>query len=123
MQHGLPDEETALRIEAALIDMLGLEVLTNEINGWRDKFQGRASLEEPQARYSGAVVIADSCTLIRINQLFRPGMSSDELYEATRGIWKVGSRRSGAKFALAVFRGVVWEVYEIGAWYAAGTTA
>src|SRR5437899_2218044 len=44
VQHGIPDEESALRIEAALIDMLGLKVLTNEVHGWRHKFLGRAIL-------------------------------------------------------------------------------
>ena len=63
------------------------------------------------------------CLLLRINKLYRPGMSDRELYEATRGIWKVGSRRADAMFALAVFRGVVREVYKIASWYPAGTLA
>ncbi len=123
VQHGIPDEDTALRIEAALIDMLGLEVLTNEVHGWRYKFLGRSSLSDLVGRYSRPLKISDPCILIRINKLYRPGMSERELYDATRGIWKVGARRSKAKFALAVFRGVVREVYKIESWHPAGTTA
>jgi len=123
VQHSIPDEETALRIEAALIDMLGLEVLTNEVHGWRYKFLGRSPLPDLVGRYSRPLKISEPCILIRINKLYRPGMSERELYDATRGIWKVGTRRSGAVFALAVFRGVVREVYKIESWHPAGTTA
>lgn len=53
--------------------------------------------------------------LIRIPQLYRPGMSREALYEATRGHWKVGPRRERAEFAMAVAGGIVREVYEIDA--------
>lgn len=49
-------------------------------------------------------------------------MSDEELYEATRGVWKVGPRREEAKYALAVHDGIVREVYEITEWQPAGTT-
>jgi hypothetical protein len=45
-----------------------------------------------------------------------------ELYEATRGTWKLGKRRKGARYAFAVFEGVVREVYEIEVWHRAGIT-
>jgi hypothetical protein len=35
------------------------------------------------------------------------------LYEATRGTWKLGERRKGARVAFTVFEGVVREMYEI----------
>lgn len=49
-------------------------------------------------------------------------MSSRDLYEATRGVWKLGRRREGAQVALAVQSGVILEVYEIHAWHPAGST-
>ena len=58
-----------------------------------------------------------------IPKLFRPGMSGQDLYEATRGVWKLGRRRKGARFAFAVESGIVREVYEIQAWHPAGSTA
>ncbi len=43
------------------------------------------------------------------------------LYEATRGIWVVGSRCQQAAYALAVYQGIVREVYKIEQWFPAGT--
>jgi len=60
--------------------------------------------------------------LIRISRLYRDDMSAEELYEATRGVWRVGPRRELAKYALAVHDGIVREVYEIAQWQPAGTT-
>jgi hypothetical protein len=50
-------------------------------------------------------------------------MSKRDLYEATRGVWKLDLQRaSKAKYALAIFEGIVCEVYRIGKWVAAGST-
>lgn len=69
-----------------------------------------------------AVQVIDPVVLIRIRQEYRPGMSAEALYEATRGVWVMGRRREGAKYAMAVYDGIVREVYEIDAWHPAGTT-
>ena len=66
--------------------------------------------------------IDDPVLLIRINKLYRYGMSPLELYEATRGVWCVGTRREQAQYALAVFQGIVQEVYEISRWFPGGAT-
>ena len=59
--------------------------------------------------------------LIRINQRYRHGMSARELYEATRGIWKLSpSHAEQASYAFAVFEGIVREVYAIDKWHPAG---
>ncbi|WP_423226795.1 LEM-3-like GIY-YIG domain-containing protein [Candidatus Amarolinea aalborgensis] len=122
LAHGLKDEETALRVEAAVIDALGLGSLTNQVRGWRSLEMGRMSLDELAAFYAAEpVTIVDPVILIRINQLYRRDMSPLELQEATRGIWKVGPRREGAKYAFSVFHGLVREVYEIHGWYPART--
>lgn len=123
LAHGLPDAKTALRIEAAVIDVLGLGTLTNQMRGWKSLQYGRVPLTELIDFYQRRrVSIREPSILIRINQLYRPGMTSVELYDATRGIWKVGPRRSLARLAFAVFEGVVREVYAIRAWFPGGTT-
>ena len=61
--------------------------------------------------------------LIRIARLYRPGMSDLELYEATRGVWRVGERRERAQLALSIVDRIVVEVYEIDAWHRSGATA
>jgi hypothetical protein len=61
--------------------------------------------------------------LIRVPQAYRAGMSDLALYEATRGVWKIGPRRDQVRYALAVYEGMVKEVYEIAHWQPARTTA
>jgi uncharacterized protein len=68
------------------------------------------------------ITVVDPAILIRINRLYREAMTEDELYDATRSCWKLGRRRTRAKYALAVFEGVVREVYEIAGWHEGGTT-
>lgn len=69
------------------------------------------------------VVVREKALLMTINQLYRSDMTADELYEATRGFWVLGRRRDKAEIALAVYQGVVREVYRIRAWHPAGTLA
>lgn len=123
LAHALPDEETALRIEAAVIDLLGIADLSNKVRGWRSVQLGRISLKELLMYYDAKPVdtIDAPVMLVRINRLYRHGMSDLELYEATRGVWKVGDRRKRVKFAFAVFEGVVREVYEVDSWHPAGS--
>ena len=66
--------------------------------------------------------IVDPVVLIRIPKAYRHGMSDIALYEATRGVWKIGPRRDKARYALAVYGSVVQEAYEIDYWQPACTT-
>jgi hypothetical protein len=52
-----------------------------------------------------------------INKLYRSNMTAEELYEATRGIWVVGTRRENAEYVMAVYLGIVREVYRIQKWH------
>ena len=123
LTHGLQNEETAFRIESAIIDLLGLGALTNQVRGWKSVQFGRLPLRELISYYAAEpVVIADAALLIRINRQYRHNMSPQELYEATRGVWRVGKRREDAAFAMSVFEGIVKEVFEIESWHPAGTT-
>ena len=123
LAHGLRDEETAFRIEAAVIDLLGLDVLTNAVRGWRSLQLGRIPLSELTMYYAAKPVDVEvPALLIRINRLYRHNMTPLELYEATRGVWKLGARCTKAQFAFAVFEGVVREVYAIESWHPAATT-
>jgi hypothetical protein len=70
---------------------------------------------------SDPVEFAEPALLIRISRLYLPTMSALELYEATRGVWVLGSRREQVRLAMAVFDGEVKEVYEIEGWQPAGT--
>jgi hypothetical protein len=123
LAHGLKDEETAFRVEAAAIDLLGLDSLANKVRGWKSLQTGRMTLDELMGYYKAEpVTVTHPALLIRVNQLYRHNMSPLELYEITRGIWKVGPRRSSVKLAMAVFEGIVREVYEVQEWSQALTT-
>lgn len=120
LAHGL-DADGAFRVEAAAIDLFGLPRLTNQRRGKKSVQLGRLSIRELVAHYRrNPVRIKHSSILIRINQLYRPAMSPVELYDATRARWRVGDRRNSVKYAMAVFEGVVREVYEITHWFPAG---
>lgn len=123
LAHGLGSKERALQVEAAVIDALGLLSLTNQVRGWRSSRYGRTPLEELIAHYRRRPVrIQEPSILIRITELYRPQMTASELYDATRASWKVGEKRQRAKYAFAVFEGIVREVYEIKEWLEAGST-
>jgi hypothetical protein len=122
LAHGLRNAEAAHRIEAAAIDLLGLSNLVNAVRGQGVKF-GRMPIQEVVAHYTRRKAeIREPCILIRINKLYRYGMTDAELYDATRAAWRVGPRRELAELALSVFEGVVREVYEITRWLPAGST-
>jgi hypothetical protein len=68
------------------------------------------------------VDVDEPALLIRVAVKYRQGMSADEIYEITRGVWRLGERRDRAEIALAVFDGVVRAAYCIGSWHPAGST-
>lgn len=124
--HGI-SEETAFRVEAAVIDLIGIEYLTNEQRGYHSSLYGRKEISALEALYSRKELkledITDNIILIKINQLYRNDMSVAELYDITRGVWRVNLENAQkAEYAFAVFAGVIMEVYTIAAWFPAGTT-
>jgi len=68
------------------------------------------------------LTVTEPALLIRIAKLFRPGMTPQQMYEATRGVWRLGPDKDAAEYALSIAEGVVQEVYSVGAWHGAGTT-
>ena len=58
--------------------------------------------------------------MFRISQSYREGMSPLELYEATRGAWRINGPVEMAEYVFAVYNGVVKEVYSIEAWHGSG---
>ena len=124
LAHGLRTEQEAYNIEAAAIGLLGLENLTNRVVGKDSLRFGRKGLLEREGYYAAKPVnITDPVILIRINQLYRHGMPTAELYDITRGVWVLSAERaSKMKYVFAVYEGVVREVYEPEKWMPALTT-
>ncbi len=108
-------------VEALAISLLGRPPLLNLVGGKFTMGFGRVSVGELLMRESAKPAkIREAFILFRINELYRSNMNARELYEATRGIWPLSLRRYKAKFAMAVYQGIVREVYQIDRWVPAG---
>lgn len=124
--HGV-DEETALKVEAAAIDLIGIENLTNRQRGHQSSMYGKIEVSLLESRYNSEELsledFDDNVMLIRINKLYRNDMNAYELYEATRAYWRVNIEQAKkAKYVLAVYYGMVLEVYEVTEWFPAFST-
>ena len=126
LAHGL-DEETAFKVEAAAIDLIGIENLTNQQRGYKSDKHGKIEVSTLDARYTEEDLkkedIIDNIMFIKINKRYRNGMSPLELYEATRGYWRLNVENAKkVDYALSVYEGMVLEVYEITEWFPALST-
>lgn len=122
--HGI-DEDVAFKVEAAAIDLIGIENLTNAQRGHHSSTFGKIEVGTLEARYSceelDADDIEDDVIMIKINQLYRNDLEPYELYDITRGCWRVNKEKAQkVKYAFAVYDGMVLEVYKIAQWFKAG---
>jgi len=126
LAHGL-DEETAFKVEAAAIDLIGIENLTNRQRGHESSVYGKIEVSTLDARYSHEELdpndVTDNIMFIRINKLYRNDMTPLELYEATRGYWKVNIEQARkVDYVLSVYDGMVLEAYAPAEWLPAKAT-
>lgn len=126
LAHGL-DEETAFKVEAAAIDLIGIDNLTNRQRGHESSVYGKIEVSTLNARYSHEELlpedVTDNIMFIRINKLYRNDMTPLELYEATRGYWKVNPDQAGkVDYVLSVYDGMVLEAYIPVEWMKAKST-
>lgn len=118
IRHGLTQKE-AFEVEAALIDYAGLASLTNQVLGFNSDERGKMTVAEIIEKYAAPEIeVMEPVLLIVVNRLYRKGMSAEELYAITRGDWVIGPRREKARYACAVYNGIVRAVYTIDKWYA-----
>lgn len=126
LAYGL-DEDTAFKVEAAAIDLVGFDNLTNQVLGHGARQFGRMHIDEVHGKLASHPVerFDHDCVLIKIRESYAEShrLDAQALYDATRGTWRVSldSARK-AKYALAVHNGIVREVYLIAQWLPAGST-
>jgi len=122
LRYGLSDSEARL-VEAASIDLIGKAKLTNLMAGQHEGSFGRITSQRVISMLTAKKVkVQHKAILITINKLYRSDMSKEELYEISRGIWVVGeASRNKVEYAMALYQGIVLEVYKIKQWYPAGT--
>jgi uncharacterized protein len=122
LRYGLSASEASL-VEAASIDLIGKTKLTNRISGHHESSFGRITSQRVVSMLTAKKIkVYPKAILLTINKFYRSDMSPEELYEVTRGIWKVGETRiNKVEYAMALFQGIVLEVYRIKQWHPAGT--
>lgn len=120
------DEETALKVEAAAIDLIGIENLTNLQKGHHSAMYGRIDVDELYNRFNRDELsredITENVMFIKVNG-YHYGMTDFQLYDQTRRSWKVNEDRvKRVEYAFAIYEGLVLEVYIIAGWFPAHTT-
>jgi hypothetical protein len=129
LRYGLDSEKTAFEIEAAIIDAIGIENLTNEIRG-HGILRGRRDVKEIERLHGSLPIkvstISEKCMLFFIQNTYSSTLTEPEIYDCTRQFWQGVSKYNrdnlDTKIALAIVEGVVVRVYSIAAWFSAGTT-
>jgi hypothetical protein len=124
LKYGLTDEQ-ALLVESTAIDLMDVEMLTNEVRGHGGNHGMRGRVEDIAATLGAEpLVIAEDHPVILINiaRAFRYGMSPQAIYDATRSAWKVGEKRHRPRYAFSVYARIVREVFIIVAWVPGGST-
>lgn len=117
-------EEEAFAAESALINLMNLgrsyKVLTNVVSGHRTLNEA-IKVETLEIEQGAETIyqkdIKDNLLAIKINTLYRRGMSQDEIYNAVRGYWHIAeSKLDNIDYVLAVYRGLVVGVFKPEAW-------
>lgn len=121
---GLSENE-AFAAESALINLLNhipYTCLTNEMSGHH--VHESLTAEEFELQY-GAIPLKEedikhSILVIKINKLYRKGMSEAELYDVVRGFWVASLKSIEArkvKYVFGVYNGLVVAVYKPDEWH------
>ena len=117
LRHGLT-EQASFEIEAALIDFIGMKNLSNLQGGHYSSDYGIKTHEEISAMYEAEKFNTDKAViLININKRYHREITDEELYQSTRKSWVIGERKKNAKYAIATYRGLTREIYEIHEWH------
>ena len=127
MVHGV-NEETAKKVEAACIDLIGIDNLTNKIRGYESIDYGKSEVNIIESKYSKKDElkledIKHKAIMFKITNTYKNGMKPHEIYDITRGVWKINLKKArNYKYAFAVYDSVIIEVYEIMEWFERGST-
>ena len=115
-------ETEALAVEQAVIDAFRADghALTNLVKGHESGRLGLASLPAVVARYGAAPcpAIGHPVIMVKIQRGWRADMNAKQVYDTTRGHWKIGADvRKRAQYCLGIAYGVVRGAYSINDWF------
>ena len=119
LRHGLKDENTALEIEAALIDFLGVNNLSNIQSGNKSSDYGIKSLNEISAMYKvEKLSTIEPILLLNLNAYYDRKLNEEQLYNVTKEHWPLNRNRlKKVKYIVSTYHGLTREVYTIDNWY------
>lgn len=111
-RHGIPTEQAAFEVEAALID--AYPGLTNAVGGHGSGVRGCMSAQQVEELYRLAEAQFPSAEKILLIIVNRSATDGKPLIEATAGDWKLNqSRAARADIVLAVVDGAIREAYRL----------
>jgi hypothetical protein len=126
VQHGLRDDEHAFQTESAVYGILkllneqpehGLFTLTNLIQPPTFEDFGLMSVDDVLAIYGEPAdrsLIPHNSVFIKPTELWRKGMSREDLWEATHGWWKLSEYRlKSIRYVFAIPNFVIRAVWEV----------
>ena len=121
---GLTENE-AFVAEATLINLLNRMPdikLTNEVSGHH--VHESLTTEEFELLYGAVPLkkedVKHSILVIKINKLYRRGMSEEEIYDSVRGFWNASLKtinEKQIKYVFGVYNGLIVGVYKPDAWH------
>lgn len=122
LRTGILDEVTAFVVEQAVIDAFAANhhPLTNLVKGHHSSDHGLATVNAVVARHRAPPTppIEVPLIMVKINRGWRPDMNDDEIYEQTRGHWKISEHvRREATYVLGVGFGVIRGAYKVDSWF------
>ncbi len=122
LRYGLSDD-TAKEVESAIIDFCNYSKridLTNLISAYHS--QTPMAVEDIETDLGAIKLYADdikdNLIVIKINQLYHNGMTTDEIKDCARGHWRIDSKRAlKADYLLAVYHGRIVGVFKDMEWH------
>lgn len=135
LRFGLENDATALEVEAALIDAIGLQNLTNRVRG-QGVVRGRYTAQQLNLLFAtkpfASEQLQERAIVFFVHQTYSPTMSQMEIYDCVRQYWtdvaeatRIRDPETGelpVRLALGLVDGVVVGAYQIAGWFPGGTT-
>lgn len=113
--------DAMIRLDKAVTPFIPLLLAENNLE--QNNLEQNNFVDNKNSLGKGKLEIDEAVIAININQSYRSGMSAVDLYDYTRGIWRLSPERAkNAKYAFAVYQRIIKEVYEIDGWFRAGAT-
>lgn len=124
LRSGIEDEDTAFTVEQAVIDAFLADghPLTNLVRGHYSGRHGLASLPAVVARHRAEPCppIPHPVIMLKIQNGWRPDMNEHDIYEKTRGHWKIAEwtrRQMVGGYVLGIAYDIVRGVYKVESWF------